>query len=121
MIPSAAPSTASRIKQWWSLPGRFGYRLYSAVMNAVDLLIASPLQRVLGPHDRMGYFFVLPNTIVFGLFVLFPMLLNFYFTFTGGTKLFPQDRPFVGLQNYQQIFDCQNYLVPNTCTEDLFW
>lgn len=70
---------------------------------------------------NMAYFFVLPNLLIFGIFVLFPMLLNIYYSFTGGSNLFPQDRPFVGGQNYQQIFSCANFLDPNTCREDRFW
>jgi ABC-type sugar transport system permease subunit len=69
----------------------------------------------------MAYFFVLPNLLIFGLFVLFPMLLNIYYAFTGGTALFPQNRPLSGLQNFQQIFNCANFLDPNSCREDLFW
>ena len=49
------------------------------------------------------------------------MLLNFYYAFTGGTQLFPQDRPFVGAQNFEYLFDCQNYFDPDSCREDLFW
>lgn len=81
---------------------------------------AEPLQRGIGMKN-MAYFFVLPNLLIFGLFVLFPMLLNIYYSFTGGTALFPQNRPFVGMQNFQQIFDCANLLDPNSCREDRFW
>jgi alpha-1,4-digalacturonate transport system permease protein len=49
------------------------------------------------------------------------MLLNFYYAFTGGTQLFPQDRTFVGTQNFELLFDCENFLQPNTCDQDLFW
>ena len=69
----------------------------------------------------MGYFFVLPKLLIVGIFVLFPMLLNFYYAMTGGTKLFPADRPFVGLGNFETLFDCENFLQPNSCQEDLFW
>jgi alpha-1,4-digalacturonate transport system permease protein len=69
----------------------------------------------------MPYFFVLPNLLIFGIFVLFPMLLNFYYAFTGGTALRPEDRPFVGLANFQQIFTCRNFFNPNSCQEDRFW
>jgi alpha-1,4-digalacturonate transport system permease protein len=95
------------------------YALYAGVMNALDLLFGT-LQRVLGIR-RMAYIFVLPNLLIFGIFVLFPMLLNFYYAFTGGTALFPQERPFVGTQNFAQLFDCENFLEPNSCREDRFW
>ena len=99
--------------------GAFFYQLYAGVMTAVGW-VAEPLQRMIGAH-RMPYFFVLPNLLIFGIFVLFPMLLNIYYSFTGGNNLFPQDRPFVGGQNYQRIFDCANLLDPSTCREDRFW
>jgi alpha-1,4-digalacturonate transport system permease protein len=100
-------------------PNSLLYALYAALMNAFDLIFGN-LQRVIGSR-RMAYVFVLPNLLIFGLFVLFPMLLNFYYAFTGGTALFPQDRPFVGMQNFQQLFDCGNFLDPNSCREDHFW
>jgi alpha-1,4-digalacturonate transport system permease protein len=95
------------------------YALYAAVMNALDLIFGT-LQRVVGMR-RMAYIFVLPNLLIFGIFVLFPMLLNFYYAFTGGTALFPQDRPFVGTENFEQLFACGNFLDPNSCREDRFW
>jgi len=64
---------------------------------------------------------VLPNLLIFGIFILLPMVLNFYYAFTGGIKLFPQDRPFVGGQNFQTLFTCSNFLNPNTCSQDIFW
>lgn len=107
-------STPSRYQ-----PGSLLYLLYAGVMNALDLLFGN-LQRLIGSR-RMAYIFVLPNLLIFGIFVLFPMLLNFYYAFTGGTALFPQDRPFVGTQNFEQLFDCDNFLEPNSCREDHFW
>jgi alpha-1,4-digalacturonate transport system permease protein len=95
------------------------YALYAGVMNSFDLIFGN-LQRLIGSR-RMAYIFVLPNLLIFGIFVLFPMLLNFYYAFTGGTALFPQNRPFVGTQNFEQLFDCDNFLDPNSCREDIFW
>ena len=95
------------------------FAAYAGVMNALDLVFGN-LQRAIGSR-RMAYIFVLPNLLIFGIFVLFPMLLNFYYAFTGGTALFPQERPFVGTQNFEQLFDCDNFLNPNSCREDRFW
>src|SRR5262245_28525758 len=117
-VPTASGGLSRRLR---SLPGAIGYQIYSLVMNSIDLVLATPAQRVLKTTHRMGYFFVLPNLIIFGTFVLFPMLLNFYFALTGGTQLFPRDRQFVGLQNFETLFRCQNVLDPNTCVEDRFW
>jgi alpha-1,4-digalacturonate transport system permease protein len=83
-------------------------------------LIMAPLQRGIGIR-RMAYIFLLPNMLIFGIFVLTPMIMNFYYSMTGGTQLFLRDRPFVGLDNFRYLFDCQNFLDPSTCDEDLFW
>ena len=68
----------------------------------------------------MAYIFVAPNLLVFSVFVLFPMLFNFVYTFTGSDKLFLDQRPFVGAQNLERLFDCGDFLRPATCDEDLF-
>lgn len=97
--------------------------LLSAIYHsAIDLfdLVMTPLQNRIG-SQRMAYFFVLPNLLIFGIFILFPMLLNFYYAFTGGTNLLPQDRPFVGLANINQLFSCTDFGNPNSCVEDRFW
>ena len=93
--------------------------LYSAVMRLLGLVM-EPLQRLIGVR-RMPHVFLLPNLVIFGLFILFPMVLNVYYSTTGGTNLFPADRPYVGAANYERLFDCENFLQPNTCAEDRFW
>lgn len=100
--------------------GGIFYDLFSLLMNGVGVVM-EPVQKLVGRPDNMGYVFVLPNLVIFGIFVLFPMVLNFYYAFTGGTNLFPQDRPFVGTANFEALFDCENFFVPDTCREDLFW
>lgn len=90
----------------------------NVVVDTVDRLLF-PIQQVLGVR-RMAYVFVLPNLLIFGIFILFPTLLNFYYAVTGSAKLFPSERPFVGLDNFQRLFDCENFFDPNTCREDLF-
>ena len=69
----------------------------------------------------MPYIFVLPNLLIFGIFILLPMLLNFQYAFTGGTEFFPSQRPWVGTANFEQLLTCENFMDPNTCREDLFW
>jgi alpha-1,4-digalacturonate transport system permease protein len=49
------------------------------------------------------------------------MLLNFVYAFTGGVSFKPFERPWVGTANFERLFDCANYLDPNSCGEDLFW
>jgi len=101
------------------LPVRILGRILTLIASILDYLF-DPLQRVIGVK-RMAYIFLLPNLLIFGIFVLLPMGMNFYYSMTGGTELYLQDRQFVGLENFETIFDCENYLDPNSCNEDLFW
>ncbi|MGQ9908235.1 MAG: carbohydrate ABC transporter permease [Candidatus Flexifilum sp.] len=93
--------------------------LYQGIINVVDFIM-HPLQNVLGVRG-MAYIFVLPNLLIFGIFILFPMILNFYYAFTGGTEIQPQNRPWVGFDNLNMLFTCGNFLDPNTCRVDIFW
>lgn len=78
------------------------------------------VQRLIG-FKRMGYFFVLPNLLIFGIFILFPMLLNFYYAFTSGQSILPENRTWVGAVNLEQLLTCETYGNIQTCQEDLFW
>jgi len=99
--------------------GSFFSALVSRVMGSLDVIFG-PLQNLIGVKG-MAYFFVLPNLLIFGIFVLFPVVLNFYYAFTGGTNIFLSERPFVGVDNFAQLFDCGDFTKPNTCDEDIFW
>jgi alpha-1,4-digalacturonate transport system permease protein len=77
-------------------------------------------QRATGING-MAAFFLLPNMLIFGVFVLLPFFINFAYSMTGGTALFLPDRTFVGADQYARLFDCANYLDPGSCTEDTFW
>lgn len=90
-----------------------------ALLGLGDFVLV-PLQNLIGPR-RMAYFFVLPNLLVFGIFILLPMLLNFYYGFTSGDSILLENRPFVGSANLQRLLTCADYLKPNSCAEDLFW
>lgn len=87
--------------------------------SVLDPLL-SFVQRLIG-FKRMGYFFVLPNLLIFGIFILFPMLLNFYYGFTGGQSILPENRTWVGTANLEQLLTCGDYSNIQTCKEDLFW
>jgi alpha-1,4-digalacturonate transport system permease protein len=89
------------------------------VLNAVELPMRA-LQNALGV-PRIGWVFVAPNLIVLGLFTFLPIVINFYYAFTGGVELYPSQRPFTGLENLQTLFECGNYLDPSSCRKDLFW
>jgi alpha-1,4-digalacturonate transport system permease protein len=88
-------------------------------ISILDFIFGN-LQRLIGIRG-MPYLFVLPNLLIFGIFILFPMLLNFVYAFTGGTEFFPDKRQWVGTANFEQLLSCENFLDPNTCREDLFW
>jgi alpha-1,4-digalacturonate transport system permease protein len=89
------------------------------LVNLGDLIF-SPLQSGIG-MKRIPYMFVLPNLAIFGIFILFPMLLNFVYAFTKDPNFFLPDRAWSGTQNFNRLLDCKNYLQPGSCTEDLFW
>lgn len=90
-----------------------------ALLDAVDVPMRA-LQRLVGV-PRIGWLFVAPNLAILGLFTFVPIVINFYFAFTGGTQLYPSERPFTGVDNLRTLFACTDYLDPSTCTKDLFW
>ncbi len=94
-------------------------RSLGGLVSLLDVLFGT-IQRLLGAH-RMPYIFALPNLLIFGIFILFPMLLNFLYATTGGVEFFPDQRPFVGADNFEQLLTCESFLDPNSCREDRFW
>src|ERR1700687_1904039 len=90
-----------------------------AVLNLVDVPMRA-LQRALGV-PRIGWMFVAPNILILGLFTFLPIVINFYFAFSGGVELYPSQRPLTGLDNLETLFDCGNYLDTSTCRQDIFW
>ena len=89
------------------------------VLNAVELPMRG-LQRMLGV-PRIGWVFVAPNLAILGLFTFLPIVINFYYAFTGGAQLYPSQRPFTGMENLEILFECGNFLDPSSCRKDLFW
>ncbi len=71
--------------------------------------------------NGMAAFFLAPNMIIFGVFVLLPLLINIAYSMTGGNALFLDKRVFVGTEQYGRLLTCQNYADPNSCIEDGFW
>jgi alpha-1,4-digalacturonate transport system permease protein len=69
----------------------------------------------------MVAFFLAPNIVVFGLFVLFPLVLNIAYSMTTGGALFLSERTFVGGAQYARLLTCENYADIGTCEEDQFW
>ena len=93
--------------------------LVAVALNALELPMRA-LQRALGV-PRIGWVFVTPNLIVLGLFTFLPIVIDFYYAFTGGAHLYPAERPFTGADNLRTLFDCGSYLDPSSCRVDLFW
>lgn len=88
------------------------------IVDALDYFF-NALQNRIGIRG-MAYFFVLPNMLIFTIFILLPMVTNFFYAFTAGDELLLENRPYVGTENLERLFTCENYLDPNTCQEDLF-
>lgn len=113
-----APSGSSSPKQkgdWGSIiltPVHF-------VMGLADYPLRW-LQKKTGISGMAG-FFLAPNMLIFGIFVLLPIVINLIYSTTGGTAFFLSERSFVGADQYAQLFDCGNYLDPMSCREDAFW
>jgi alpha-1,4-digalacturonate transport system permease protein len=97
------------------------------VLEVLDTIIGNGIERVINRIEQrfgiklMPYFFVLPNMLIFLVFILLPFLLNFGYGFTGGDDLSLWQRPNVGTQNFEELLTCTNYRVVETCKQDLFW
>jgi alpha-1,4-digalacturonate transport system permease protein len=114
-----AQSTSRPRRSVAQLMGGAFSTLINALIGLTDIFFGF-VQRMIGIRG-MAYVFVLPNLLIFGIFILFPMLLNFVYAFTGGTEFFPDQRPWVGTANFGQLLTCQNFFDPNTCAQDRFW
>lgn len=91
----------------------------SYLANVVDV----PLrwwQRVAG-QGGMVSFFLIPNMLIFAMFVIVPLAINIVYSVTGGNELFLSERSYVGDQHFARLLDCTDYTNPNSCREDLFW
>jgi alpha-1,4-digalacturonate transport system permease protein len=102
--------------------------------NPLTAIVAAPVRVVMGIVDAplrlwqkatglggMAAFFLAPNMLIFGVFVLFPLAINFVYSLTGGNAFFLPNRVFVGTEQYERLLSCENYLRPATCREDGFW
>lgn len=96
-----------------------GSGLYATLMNLPERPLRALQARLKG--GRMAWVFVAPNLVIFGVFTFLPILIDFYYAFTGGTDLAPVGRPPAGFDNFRQLLDCHDYLDPSSCSRDLFW
>ena len=84
--------------------------LFGALMN----LFERPMvwaQKRLGQR-RIAWLFLAPNLLIFGLFTFLPIILNFYYATTGGVKILPEDRVYVGADNFPRIADLRRLSEP---------
>ena len=97
--------------------------LAAAPVAAAFRLVEAPfraVQRVFGLAP-IPWLFLAPNLAIFGVFTFLPLLINFYYAFTGSAALYPSERPFTGMENLATLFECGNHFDPSTCRKDLFW
>lgn len=94
-------------------------KILEAVLNLLELPMRW-LQARLGV-PRLAWVFLLPNLLVFGTFTFLPIGLNFLYATTGSDRLLLGERPWIGLDNFASLLECQNYLDPASCGRDLFW
>jgi alpha-1,4-digalacturonate transport system permease protein len=93
--------------------------LWGALVRALDWPMRL-VQRLVGERG-MPYLFLLPNLAFFGLFVFVPVVINVWYSLTGGAALFLAERPYVGTEQYAYLLDCGSVLDPGSCREDHFW
>ena len=89
----------------------------AAALHALLNLLEVPMrfaQRHLGQR-RIAWLFLAPNLIIFGLFTFLPIILNFHYATTGGVRVLPAERPFVGTANFESLLACESWLDPSTC------
>jgi alpha-1,4-digalacturonate transport system permease protein len=116
---SKEPQASFGLRMLWQQFTRILSLPVLAIVYAADWIISRLIEPVIGSR-RMPYFFVLPNMLIFVLFILTPVLLNFVFAFTGGSSTSLAARPGVGLANFERLFDCGDITNYLTCREDVF-
>jgi alpha-1,4-digalacturonate transport system permease protein len=94
-------------------------KLLALVFNAFEPLFKFG-QRLLGT-SRMGWMFLGPNLLIIALFTFLPILINIIYSVTGGVQLMPQNRPYVGAENFAILLECSDYTNIQSCRKDIFW
>jgi alpha-1,4-digalacturonate transport system permease protein len=91
----------------------------SPIMRIIEIPMLA-LQRILG-INRLAWVFLAPNLILFGLFAFLPVVLNLVYAMTGGENILLADRPAVGMQNFSNLLECDDYFNSHSCRDDKFW
>ena len=106
----------------------FVFYSISAFLMAPFEMLLTPIQIRMG-NKQMAYLFILPNMLIFGVFILMPMLLNFYFGFTDSTSFSPEKRwadseSQLHSEAMEKLVICDNYGKPD-CGDNIvgtdFW
>jgi len=97
--------------------------LAAAPLAAASRVVEAPFRWVQSAFglSPMPWLFLALNLLILGVFTFLPLVINFYYAFTGGAELYPSQRPYVGAENLATLFDCGNYFDPSSCRKDLFW
>jgi alpha-1,4-digalacturonate transport system permease protein len=77
-------------------------------------------QKWLG-QSRLAWLFVGPNLLVFGVFTFLPIIINVLYATSAGVALMPSERPYLGLENFEILFECRDYFDFQSCRKDVFW
>jgi multiple sugar transport system permease protein len=76
--------------------------------SATHTQVAEATRPVTAARRRFSlipYLFILPHTLFFAAFLAWPFFYGLYISFFEFDFLRPERRPFVGLENYQNLFD----------------
>ena len=109
---SSEPPAKAGLRQALSAPVRL-------FMGIVDIPMRG-WQKLTGLNGMAGVFLA-PNMLIFTVFVLLPLVIDFIYSTTSGGAIFLPNRTYVGAEQYRILFDCGSYLDPSTCAADTFW
>ena len=87
-------ATLDRPAGFGAFVGRLLGGLYGAIMNLPERPMRAAQARL--RDGRLGWLFVTPNLLVFAIFTFLPIVIDFWYSVTGGAQLLPGDRPYVG-------------------------
>jgi alpha-1,4-digalacturonate transport system permease protein len=107
-----------------------GRRIGAALVAPIGWLAAiidAPLklwQRLTGLGGMAAHGRLLPRCrtwLVFGVFVLAPFVINFFYSTTSGNAFFLGGPRLRRHEQYQRLARLRQLSDPSTCREDLFW
>ena len=103
------------VRRWRDL----SLRAFETLMSIVEWPVQR-CQRLFGLQG-VAWLFLLPSLSLFLVFSVLPAILNVAYSVTGSAEVMLSDRPNVGLENFAELAQCDSYVNPNSCYDDLFW